>query len=71
MSDNMEAVGAARAGLRPPRIMTLIVGETAPDSGAFFCPMLSHIRGSGGFLNRFKAYGCHLALVMDWKTGKI
>ena len=72
MSDNMEAVEAARARFRPAKITTLFVGESAPVSGDFFYygnnAMLTHVQravdqalgGSDDFLQRFKAYGWYL-----------
>jgi hypothetical protein len=72
MSDNMEAVEAARTRFRPAKITTLFVGESAPISGDFFyCgknAMLTHMQravetalGKGGnFLERFKGFGWYL-----------
>jgi len=47
-SHNLELVEAARARFRPDQIMTLFIGESAPDSDKFFYfgknPMLTYTR---------------------------
>jgi hypothetical protein len=66
-------VEAVRTSYRPKRITTLFIGESAPDSGAFFycgnTAMLRNVRetmavaglaGKEGFLECFKAYGWYL-----------
>jgi hypothetical protein len=72
MSENREAVEAARARFRPERITTLFVGESVPSSGDFFyygnTAMFRHMQRavehalgeSSDFLKRFKAYGWYL-----------
>jgi hypothetical protein len=66
-------VEAIRADFLPERVTTLFVGESAPFSGDFFyvgnTHMVQHMRsaverslgkGSGDFLERFKALGWYL-----------
>ena len=73
MAHNMELVEAARARFRPDKIVTLFVGESAPDSDKFFYfgknPMLTYTRKAieqalgadgGDILDRFKALGWYL-----------
>jgi hypothetical protein len=69
---NTEAIEAVRARYRPNRITTLFVGESAPNSGAFFyCGNTAMLRnmqraveaaidGEGDFLERFKSYSWYL-----------
>jgi hypothetical protein len=71
---NLELVEAARARFRPDKIMTLFVGESAPDSAKFFyfdgkTPMRTHTQkaieqalGADGadIRDRFKALGWYL-----------
>jgi hypothetical protein len=69
---NLERVEATRARFRPERIVTLFVGESAPDGGDFFYfgnnPMLTDMKRAieaslgddGDFLTRFKSYGWYL-----------
>jgi hypothetical protein len=72
-SHNLELVEAARARFRPDQIMTLFIGESAPDSDKFFYfgknPMLTYTRkaieqalGADGsdIRDRFKALGWYL-----------
>jgi hypothetical protein len=67
------AVEAIRTRYRPKRITTLFVGESAPASGKFFycgntamttnmerALTVAGLRGSGDFLECFKAYGWYL-----------
>jgi hypothetical protein len=69
----MEEIEAVRLRYRPKRIMTLFVGESAPNSGDFFycgnTALKRHMQkavetaglgNSGDFLERFKAYGWYL-----------
>jgi hypothetical protein len=71
--ENLEAVEVVRRNYRPIRIMTLFVGESAPNSGKFFylgnTALKRHVEeamkaaglgGNGDFLERFKAYGWYL-----------
>jgi hypothetical protein len=73
MSTPGESVEAVRASYRPKRILTLFVGESAPQSGAFFyynnTAMSRNVEramkaaglGRGGnFLECLKAYGWYL-----------
>jgi hypothetical protein len=74
MAHNLELVEAMRARFRPDKIVTLFVGESAPDSDKFFYfgknDMLTYTRqaieqalgGGGGddILDRFKALGWYL-----------
>jgi hypothetical protein len=73
MGKHNELIEDARARYRPKRILTLFVGESAPNSGAFFYygnTALSRymhdaidaagLGGTGDFLERFKAYGWYL-----------
>jgi hypothetical protein len=69
VSDTIERI---RKRYRPERIITLFVGESAPESGKFFysgtTPILIHMQTAveaalgknGDFLQRFKAYGWYL-----------
>jgi hypothetical protein len=73
MGKHTGSVEAARTCYRPERIVTLFVGESAPNSGAFFyygnTALMGYMNkameaaGLGGdadFLERFKAYGWYL-----------
>ncbi len=70
---NLELVEAARARFRPDKIMTLFVGESAPDSAKFFyfdrrTPMRTYTQRAveqalgidGDIRDRFKAMGWFL-----------
>src|SRR4030088_928691 len=70
---DMNLVEAARARFRPDQIMTLFIGESAPDSDKFFYfgknPMLTYTRkaieqalgsDNGDIRERFKALGWYL-----------
>ena len=73
MAHNLVLVEAMRARFRPDKIVTLFVGESAPDSDKFFYfgnnPMLTYTRKAieqalgadgGDILDRFKALGWYL-----------
>jgi hypothetical protein len=73
MCTHGESVEAVRASYRPKRILTLFVGESAPQSGAFFyynntamsrnverAMKAAGLRRDGNFLECFKAYGWYL-----------
>lgn len=74
MVHNLELVEATRARFRPDKIMTLFVGESAPDSDKFFyfdrtTPMRTYTRQAidralgadgGDVRERFKALGWYL-----------
>jgi hypothetical protein len=67
-----EAIECIRRRYRPERIVTLFVGESAPQSGKFFYAgtthMLTHMQRAvemalgknGYFLRRFESYGWYL-----------
>src|SRR6202035_333521 len=68
-----QSVEAVRASYKPKPILTLFVGESAPNSGEFFYYGNSALTGymnkameaaglgeDGDFLDRFKAYGWYL-----------
>jgi len=73
MGKHTESVEAVRARYRPKQIVTLFVGESAPNSGKFFYYGNTALTGymntameaaglgsDGDFLERFKAYGWYL-----------
>jgi hypothetical protein len=73
MSPPKESVEAVRTSYRPKRILTLFVGESAPESGAFFyynntamsrnverAMKAAGLGRDGDFLECFKAYGWYL-----------
>jgi hypothetical protein len=68
-----QSVEAVRASYKPKAILTLFVGESAPNSGEFFyygntaltgymnkAMEAAGLGGDGDFLDRFKAYGWYL-----------
>jgi hypothetical protein len=68
-----QSVETVRASYRPKPILTLFVGESAPNSGDFFyygntaltgymkqAMEAAGLGGDGDFLERFKAYGWYL-----------
>ena len=73
MTEQSDPIEAVRAKFRPERIVTLFVGESAPNGGGFFylgnTAMARNmdramgdagLSGNGDFLGRFKAYGWYL-----------
>ena len=73
MTKQSDPIEAVRAKFRPERIVTLFVGESAPNGGGFFylgnTAMARNmdramgdagLSGNGDFLERFKAYGWYL-----------
>ncbi len=73
MGKHTKSVETVRASYRPKPILTLFVGESAPNSGDFFyygntaltgymskAMEAAGLGGDGDFLERFKAYGWYL-----------
>ena len=73
MGKHTKSVETVRASYRPKPILTLFVGESAPNSGEFFyygntaltgymskAMEAAGLGGDGDFLERFKAYGWYL-----------